>query len=137
MREVPEEVRGTYLAAVVEIADDGLLVPIAESSLLRLGTVHVITAWNPGAARPTTSENEAANRELHRVLVERGYSPVRAVGREPDGTHCEDSWAVVGMSDDDAREIGARFGQDAIFRFADGVQMVVACDGSWSDSRPF
>lgn len=137
MNEPPRHVRAEYLAAVVEIADDGLLVPIAESSLLRLGTVHVITAWNPGAARPTISENEAANRELHRVLVGRGYSPVHAVGREPDGTHCEDSWAVVGMSDDEAREIGARFGQDAIFRFADGVQMVVACDGSWSDSRPF
>ena len=132
----PPHVRAQYLAASVEVAEGAVLVPIAESSLLRHGTVHVITAWNPGAARPTIAENEAANRELHRVLVERGFSPVHAVGREPDGTHCEDSWAVAGMPDDEARAIGARFGQDAIFRFAEGVQMVVACDGSWSDSRP-
>lgn len=65
----PPHVRAQYLAASVEVAEGAVLVPIAESSLLRRGTVHVITAWNPGAARPTIAENEAANREDRKSVV--------------------------------------------------------------------
>lgn len=132
----PPEVRARYLAAVVEVEEHGFLVPVAESALLRRGTVHVVTAWNPGDVRPSLEENHAANRRLHALLVSRGCEPVRAVGREPDGTHCEDSWAVAGLSDEEACEIGAAFGQDAVFRIDAGVQSVVSCDGTWSDSRP-
>jgi hypothetical protein len=130
------EVRAQYLAALVEVEEDGTMVPIVGSSLLQQGAVHVITGWNPGASRPSPQDNDAANRRLHDLLVSRGLAPVRAAGREPDGAHCEDSWAVVGLTDDEACAIGAAFGQDAVFRIHVGVQSVVSCDGTWSDSRP-
>ncbi len=136
MREVPPEVRATYLAAEVRIADGGVLVDAAESPLLRIGPVHVLTAWNPGALRPTDDENREANGELHDRLVQRGLQPHRAVGCDPESPHHEEGWAVVGMTDEQAYALGAEFRQDAVFRIDPGVLTVLACDGSWSDSRP-
>jgi hypothetical protein len=40
------------------------------------------------------------------------------------------------MTDEQACALGAAFGQDAVFRIDPGVLTVLACDGSWSDSRP-
>lgn len=136
MREVPPEVRATYLAAEVRIADGAVLVNAVDSPLLRSGAVHVLTAWNPGALRPTEDENHAASRELHARIVQWGFQPHRAVGCDPESPHHEEGWAVVGMTDEQACALGAAFGQDAVFRIDPGVLTVLACDGSWSDSRP-
>jgi hypothetical protein len=99
-------------------------------------TMHVITAWNPGDDRPTHDENDAANERLRVDLVKRGLNPVRARGADPDSDHFEESWAVVGLDDDEARMIGATFGQVAVFRITNGVQTVLACSEDWSQSRP-
>ena len=84
---------------------------------------------------PWPDANDEANRRLHAELVGRGCSPVPALGSDPDSSHAEESWAVSGLTDDAARAIGARFGQVAVFRIADGVQAVLACADTWEVSR--
>ena len=64
-----------------------------------------------------------------------GLHPHRAVGADPDSEHFEESWAVVGLDDQEARAIGAAFGQVAVFRISDGMQTVLACSEDWSLSR--
>ncbi len=100
------------------------------------GRLHVITAWNPGDDRPTREENEKANSELLNRLSAMGLHPVRALGADPDSDHAEESWAVVGLSDDQVRVLGAEFGQIAVFRLAAGVLTVLACFETWKRSRP-
>lgn len=125
-----------YLKTHVSIEEGGRLVAVGESSMVRESIVHVITAWNPGDERPTHEQNNAANRALHDLLTGRGLHPRRAVGADPDSDHSEESWAVVGLDDHEARAIGASFGQVAVFRIADGMQTVLACTEDWSLSRP-
>ena len=124
-----------YLKTEVFIEEGGDLVSARESSLVRSRVVHVITAWNPGEARPTREENEKANSELQVRLRVEGLHPVRALGADPDSNHSEESWAVVGLSDNRARALGAEFGQVAVFRLADGAQTVLACFENWECSR--
>jgi hypothetical protein len=125
-----------YINTVVLIDGGEGLVPASESSLVaENNVVHVITAWNPGDARPTREENDEANQALFDELVQRGASPVRAVGADPDSSHSEESWAVTGLTDDDAREVGAAFGQVAIFRLMRRTQTVVSCFEHWQVSR--
>jgi len=116
-----------YLATEVSIEEAGRFVPACHSDIVLSGVVHVITAWNPGHERPTRAENDAANQRLASLLVARGYEAVPAIGSDPDSEHFEESWAVVGMSDEEARVIGAEFGQVAVFRLSSGTQEVLAC----------
>ena len=124
-----------YLRTLVLIEDGGVLVPAEASRLAADGVVHVITAWNPGPERPGPDANDAANGRLRGHLVARGCEPVRALGCDPDSDHAEESWAVRGMTDEDARALGAAYGQVAVFRIADGVQTVLACADTWEVSR--
>lgn len=125
-----------YLKTILSIYEVGILAPANKASMIVDSVVHVITAWNPGDDRPTRAENEAANERLRLELVRRGWIPVRAIGADPDSDHLEESWAVVGMSDDSARAIGAAYGQVAVFRLENGIQTVLACTEDWSRSRP-
>ena len=125
-----------YLKTRVSIEEGGRLVAVGESSMIRDSIVYVITAWNPGDERPTRDQNDSANQRLLDLLVVRGLQPVRAIGVDPDSDHAEESWAVVGLDDHEARAIGASFGQVAVFRLADGMQTVLACREDWSLSRP-
>ena len=130
------QIADLYLKTIVTIEHDGKLIPITDSPLLSgQDAVHVITAWNPGDERPTGEQNDAANSVLAEQLVERGLQPVRAVGTDPDSPHFEESWAVVGLSDDEARSIGATYGQVAVFKFVGNSQTVLACFDDWKKSR--
>ena len=131
----PPPIAALYLKTEVLVDEDGELVPIQRSQLLSTGPVHVITAWNPGDQQPTDQANRAANQELFEQLVTHGLKPVRAVGQDPDSSHAEESWAVSGTTDDIARELGAQFGQVAIFRITTGSQTVLACEEAWRASR--
>jgi hypothetical protein len=125
-----------YLRSVVLIDDGDGLVSAADSRLVAAETVFVITAWNPGEQRPSREENETANEQLRRALVGRGLEPCRAVGQDPSSPHYEESWAVTGLDDEASRDLGAAFGQTAVFRLRSGVQAVLACSADWSCSRP-
>ena len=125
-----------YLKTVITVQIDGEWVTSLDAGNRLGGRWHVITAWNPGDDRPTREENEKANGELLACLSAMGLHPVRALGADPDSEHAEESWAVVGLSDKQARTLGAEFGQVAVFRLAGGVQTVLACFETWERSRP-
>jgi hypothetical protein len=130
-RDVPQ----LYLKTVVLIEEDGSLVPASNARCVAQGVVHVLTGWNPGDERPSREENDATDEELRTELVSRGLNPCRAVGADPDSEHAEESWAVCGLSDDEARAIGAAFGQVAVFRLTATGQAVMACFEDWVVSR--
>lgn len=130
-----DELSGLYVQTLVSVEDEtGALVPVEKSSWTK-ALIHILTAWNPGEERPTREENDAANDLLHRDLVRRGLLPRRAVGQDPHSEHFEESWAVTGLDDHEARAIGASFGQVAVFRIFDGMQTVLACAEDWMLSR--
>ena len=88
----------------------------------------VMTAYNPGTARPTWAENEAANARMLEVLRSRGCEVWQADGFSPDGTWREPGWLVWRMGIDEGTSIAADFGQFAVYAYDDeGVRSVVAC----------
>ncbi|MCD2193010.1 DUF3293 domain-containing protein [Actinomycetospora endophytica] len=91
--------------------------------------VHVLTAHNPGAARPGAVENRRNQAALEAELTACGLTVTRAVASATDGSHAEESAAVLGWDDDRALALARRFGQDAIFRWSPTAWAVVPCDG--------
>lgn len=71
----------------------------------------LLTAANPDAQQLSPEENTARNEELKQALDEMGlkYHPSRGVydNEEP-------SFAVEGITEEQARALGARFGQDSV-----------------------
>lgn len=120
-----------YAQAVVTICDGDAWVDAGAIAASQGGVLHVITAWNPGAARPTETANRIANARLYTHLVDFGCDPVPALGADPDSLHAEESWAVTGLSDEDARRIGATFDQVAVFRVTATELVVLACREAW------
>lgn len=134
----PEDLKALaelYLATEISIEEHGDLVPASHFSGLVDGVLHILTAWNPGTARPGQKANEAADQALYRDLVAIGLTPIRAVGTDPQSTHHEESWAVNGLTDHQAKTRGARYGQVAIFRLEGSHQHVLFCSASWSLTR--
>ncbi|MFN2323041.1 MAG: DUF3293 domain-containing protein [Trueperaceae bacterium] len=120
-----------YLGALVTVRMKGAWVDAGAYAASVGAPVHVLTAWNPGAARPSEAANRAANERLRARLVELGLDPVQAIGADPDSPHAEESWAVVGLSDEAARRVGAAFEQVAVFRVTASELVVLACSEDW------
>lgn len=89
--------------------------------------VHVITAFNPGAARPGVWENFRRHAELEAQIASAGRRSWPAVG---GGRYGEVSSVIAGLTRSQARALGRRFGQDAIFEWTPQRWSIVACDGS-------
>jgi hypothetical protein len=90
--------------------------------------VHVVTAHNPGATRFGPEENAARQARLEAELDARGLPHWTTVAGAEDGSHAEAGALVVGLGDDDARALGAAWGQDAVFRWSRAAWSVLACD---------
>ncbi|WP_157647129.1 DUF3293 domain-containing protein [Actinomycetospora chiangmaiensis] len=90
--------------------------------------VHVLTAHDPGPARLTTEENA---RRQDALVDELGPTTRRweAEAGAADGSHTERSVLVEGLTDDEAVALGARHGQDAIFRWSAEAWSILPCDG--------
>ena len=132
------DIAALYLATVVTIHDAGAWRPAHEVAA-RLGTLHVITAWNPGDERPSREENDLANRALRAELealnlAARGLAPLPALGSDPNSPHAEESWAVTSLDDRAARELGAKYRQVAMSRITRERQTVLGCDEEWEYS---
>jgi hypothetical protein len=105
--------------------------------------VHVVTAWDPGDARPGEEENRrrqvALERDLELLAPGEAWP---AVGVDPVSGDREEGVAVCGLDAGQARELGARHGQDAIFEWTREDWTIVACRGErravfgWSLARP-
>lgn len=116
-----------YAEAVFDVeAPDGLVTlrvgrPAIElpASLLHR-RLAVVTAYNPGDARPAEDVNRHANEQLRAAIDAEGWRWYPSVGRSVSGDHAEPSCAVLDITEEQARDLGARFGQACVF-FWDGV----------------
>ena len=98
---------------------------------------HVITAWNPDSVPTSGEKNDAANDQLEATIIRRGGTVEPVVGRSSDNTWSEDSFLVVGVSREQAVDIGRSFGQLAIFELDRHSVHVVRCDdGTVARTRP-
>lgn len=126
-----------YLGAVVDIAfpTHGIRVaPVLRGGmrglpypLTRADTIHIVTAFNPGGRNAPARVNLRAQHELVRSLGQRGLAWWPAVGGDWAGTHAEISAAVLGMDDAQARALGRRFGQDAVFAWSSTSWRLLGC----------
>lgn len=91
-----------------------------------LGNLHVLTAVQPDAD-PMSAESRARLQVLDAELHTRGILSLPAIGSSIDGDHREESRAVFGLDDVEARELGLRFGQVAIFSWRGPTWSLLAC----------
>ncbi|MFD7475168.1 DUF3293 domain-containing protein [Streptomyces sp. NPDC059837] len=126
-----------YLRAVVDIAFPAHVIrvtpgPLDGASSLPYPldsayTIHIVTAFNPRGRHDTARANLRAQHELLHSLGLHGLQWWPAVGSDPAGTHAEISAAVVGLDDAQARALGRRFGQDAVFAWAPASWRLLSC----------
>ncbi len=99
--------------------------------------VHVVTAWNPGSQRLPDDENDRRNDALRRELDHRDAAWYPARGCSPDGSWCEDSFAVSGWTRPDACALARAHDQAAVFELVSGQLVVVSTtDIEQHASRP-
>ena len=89
--------------------------------------IAVITAHNPGGEDVVPEANAVAHRELIAELDRRSLTWWPAAGADPSWEHVEESVAIPGLSQSDALELGAKFGQEAIFLLSPTGLRVIDC----------
>ncbi len=89
----------------------------------------IVTAWNPGAKRPSETENCKANNRLYAVLCAGSWLFYPASGRSADGTHVEPSFAVLGIDARSALALARQFDQAAILYWDGTATRLLWCDG--------
>lgn len=91
-----------------------------------LGPLHVINAIQPDTD-PGSADNLARTAVLDHELKTLGLSAIPAIGASLDDSYQEHSRAVFGMTDPEARALGLRFGQVAVFAWAGPRWSLLAC----------
>lgn len=86
------------------------------AALMPAGRFAVVTPFNPHGHRVPARENEARLRREQQELMALGLRHLRVDGLAPDGSHCEEGYAVE-LPRDAARELAERWGQSAFFWF--------------------
>jgi hypothetical protein len=97
-------------------------------------TVHVVTAQNPGRQ---VSEEENLDRHARlgdRLMQMEGVCVRRAVGGDVEWQHSELSYAIVGLTDAEAINLGREFQQEAVFAWRANELVVLSCKGGGSVS---
>ena len=138
-----ELLRRLWLRTLLEVTVAGRTVDLGTVPADRLANgiaplelpIFIVTAHNPDAQRLPDEENRSRNFELRKHLDERGISWHEAVGRAPDGSWAESSFAISGLTETDAIAIGRRFGQLAIFMVTLDQVVVIETNGSFRDIR--
>jgi hypothetical protein len=140
----------TYTRTVVEIALPGGPVVVRAAPAGTAGEwlfesgepVFILTAWDPGAERPSTEENRMHQSALVEELHRWSHTMWPAIGVDPLSAHREEGVAVSGLSTANAVALGARYRQDAIFVWTPGEWVILACAGGrrlasgWSLTDP-
>lgn len=88
----------------------------------------IVSAYATTGQQWTDAENQAADRRLEAELASRGGWHCRVTGFSPATGHAEPSFAAD-ISLSEARQLGARFHQDAIYHVAGDRLSVVHCQG--------
>nr|WTB35273.1 DUF3293 domain-containing protein [Streptomyces sp. NBC_00830] len=91
-------------------------------------TIHVVTAFNPTGHLVPDQDNDRAQLRLVAELERRGLTWWPAIGGDSRGIHTERSAAVLGLDDQSARELGRRYGQDAVFAWDAYSWRLLACN---------
>ena len=116
------------------VGDDGfsLRIGVRHNFLARLIAEHgfgaaFITAYNPFSIPLPEKENRGRHRALREVLVSMRLNFLEGSGQHPSGDWmAEHSALVLGVTIEQARGIGAQFGQNAIVWVeSDGVPKLV------------
>ncbi|HET6724694.1 MAG TPA: DUF3293 domain-containing protein [Gammaproteobacteria bacterium] len=109
---------GTARFAIGQPAENIGLLPPCRS-------VAVVTAWNPKCGGCPRDENDRAQIRLLAHVREHGYRYFSATGASPDGTHVEESLAVLDLDEEAASALGARFGQGAVMYWDGGEARLI------------
>lgn len=138
MQVAPDDPWAGYERIVVTIRrpDGGDLVvraaPAGERGRWRwptLGPRYVLTAWDPGEERPGTEVNRRRQAALEAELRPLVTELSAASGVDPlTGAH-DEGVVVSGLPEAQVLELGARYGQDAVFVWTPGSWAIVACSG--------
>jgi hypothetical protein len=132
----PQNLREAFLATQVDVEinpDEWVPIDVAVRHIPT--PLHLITAWNPMSQQLGRDENFERMDLLTTALDELAALWFPAVGRSPDGSWSEDTFAIYGISRDEAIELGARFEQHAIFEATDEELIVLGCDETWEARR--
>lgn len=113
-----------FNASTVRVGPDTAPVP---ATLLDRGACHVITAWNPDGELRPEPENSAAHERLVGELESIGARWVPATGSARDGSWSEPGVCAFGLGRERAVELGARYGQLAIFEVNAAGLAVIPC----------
>ena len=89
--------------------------------------VHLLTAWNPGRERPGEAANRERQAKLEADLVRLAPAGWPARGTLPGTGEYDEGLAVQGLTVDQARVLGARYGQDAVFEWTPADWTIVGC----------
>jgi len=86
-----------------------------------------ITAWNPYSKPMSDEENAKRQDKLIASIKERGFPYYLGEGKDPSGKWPgEASILILGISLDEAKELGTEWGQNAIiWTGADGVPQLI------------
>jgi hypothetical protein len=95
-----------------------------------LEPVHVLTAWNPGTARPGSETNRREQARLEDELRPLASALWAAHGTDPASGAGDEGVAVQGLAEETVRALGARYGQDAIFSWSPSAWAIVSCRGA-------
>lgn len=139
--DVPATLRRAYLDAEVDL----WLPPDDVHTVLRpapagiatgdfpagVAVVHVVTAYDPASRPLPPARNAARDRALRAELAPMPARWIsRAVGRDPEGTHTEASWAVADLDETSVLDLAVRHGQLAVYAWTPSARAVLWIDGS-------
>lgn len=80
-----------------------------------VSTAAFVTAWNPYSQELAEAKNRERHTQLETLIREAGFQCMPGIGKSPDGKWVgEDSFLVLGITRDEAFNIGKQFEQNAI-----------------------
>ena len=126
-----------YARTVVEIAGPRGTLTVAAARAGEVGAwpwgtpdaLFLLTAWDPGAERPGLHENRHRQASLEEDVRRLTHVRWDAVGVDPETGRREEGVVVGRLSEAEATALGARYGQDAVFRWTPDAWEIVACTG--------
>lgn len=94
--------------------------------------VFVLTAWDPGGARPGLEPDVNRRRQvaLETDLMALVDAMWPALGVDPETGTSDEGVAVQGLSEAHVLGLGLRYGQDAVFAWTPGSWAILACSGA-------
>jgi hypothetical protein len=91
--------------------------------------VHILTAWDPGPARPGREVNRVRQAALETDLGLLSVRLLAAFGVDAATGRREEGVAVCGLPEVEVLALGKRYDQDAVFAWTPTEWAVVACRG--------